>query len=70
MLAHNQGGMLNLSQLGWNLMVDTKTDGRYLDLLVDLLLVRRLAPWNSYCGCKPAGGNEAVRSFQRRSLHA
>lgn len=50
MLAHNQGGMLNLSQLGKNLMVDTKTVSRYLDLLVDLLLVRRLLPWHSNAG--------------------
>lgn len=50
MLAHNQGGMLNVSQLGKNLMVDTKTVSRYLDLLVDLLLVRRLLPWHSNVG--------------------
>ncbi|MDD5391895.1 MAG: ATP-binding protein [Thiothrix sp.] len=50
MLAHNQGGMLNLSQLGKNLMIDTKTVSRYLDLLVDLLLVRRLLPWHSNVG--------------------
>lgn len=50
MLAHNQGGLLNLAQLGKNLMVDTKTISRYLDLLVDLLLVRRLLPWHSNAG--------------------
>lgn len=50
MLAHNQGGMLNVSQLGKNLMVDTKTVSRYLDLLVDLLLVRRVLPWHSNVG--------------------
>lgn len=50
MLAHHQGGVLNLAQLGKNLMADTKTVGRYLDLLVDLLLVRRLMPWHSNVG--------------------
>lgn len=50
MLAHNQGALLNVSQLGNNLMLDTKTVNRYLDLLVDLLLVRRLLPWHSNLG--------------------
>ena len=44
MLAHLQGGTLNAAQLARGLAVDGKTIGRYLDLLVDLLLVRRLAP--------------------------
>ena len=50
MLAHRQGGLLNLAQLGKSLMADTKTVSRYLDLLVDLLLVRRLLPWHSNLG--------------------
>jgi predicted AAA+ superfamily ATPase len=50
MLAHHQGGLLNLAQLGKSLMVDTKTVCRYLDLLVDLLLVRRLMPWHGNPG--------------------
>ncbi len=45
MLAHNQGGLLNAAQLGRGLAVDGKTIARYLDLMVDLLLVRRLEPW-------------------------
>ena len=44
MLAHHQGGMLNVAQLARNLGIDAKTAAAYLDLLVDLLLVRRLAP--------------------------
>lgn len=44
MLAHCQGGLLNAAQLARGLAVDGKTVARYLDLLVDLLLVRRLAP--------------------------
>jgi hypothetical protein len=39
-----------VSQLGKNLMVDTKTVSRYLDLLVDLLLVRRMLLWHSNVG--------------------
>ncbi|MCK5132790.1 MAG: ATP-binding protein [Candidatus Sabulitectum sp.] len=45
MLAHNQGGLLNRASLAQNMGVDTKTASRYIDLLVDLLLVRRLQPW-------------------------
>ena len=47
MLAHGQGGLLNAAQLGRGLGVDGRTVARYLDLLVDLLLVRRLPPWTS-----------------------
>lgn len=50
MLTHHQGGLLNLAQLGKSLMADTKTVNRYLDLLTDLLLVRRLLPWHSNLG--------------------
>jgi len=45
MLAHLQGETLNCSQLGANLEVDGKTVRHYLDILVELLLVRRLEPW-------------------------
>ena len=44
MLAHGQGSLFNAAELGRSLGVDGKTVGRYLDLLVDLLLVRRLPP--------------------------
>jgi hypothetical protein len=50
MLAHHQGGLLNVAQLARNLGVDTKTAGGYIDLLVDLLLVRRLQPWHANVG--------------------
>jgi predicted AAA+ superfamily ATPase len=46
MLAHQQGGLLNGAALARALAVDGKTVASYLDLLVDLLLVRRLAPWH------------------------
>lgn len=50
MLAHHQGGLLNLAQFARNLGVDGKTVAGYLDLLVDLLLVRRLPPWHANIG--------------------
>ena len=45
MLAHNQGQMLNAAQLAAGLGVSAQTVARYLDIMVDLLLVRRLQPW-------------------------
>jgi len=50
MLAHNQAGVLNAAQLARNLEVSGVTIGRYLDLMVDLFLVRRLQPWVSNIG--------------------
>lgn len=50
MLAHNQGMVLNASQMGRNLEISSVTASRYLDLMVDLLLVRRLQPWSSNAG--------------------
>ncbi|HEY3779657.1 MAG TPA: ATP-binding protein [Fimbriimonadaceae bacterium] len=45
MLAHNQGQMLNAAQIANGLGVSGHTVARYLDIVVDLLLVRRLQPW-------------------------
>lgn len=45
MLAHSQGSPFNASKLGQALGVRGQTANHYLDLLVDLLLVRRLQPW-------------------------
>jgi len=50
MLAHVQGGTLNVAQIARGLAVDGKTVARYLDLLVDLLLVRRLPPLHANVG--------------------
>lgn len=50
MLAHLQGCLLNTAQLARNLGVDAKTATGYLDLLVDLLLVRRLPSWHANLG--------------------
>lgn len=50
MLAHHQGGLLNAAEFARSLGVDGKTVASYLDLLVDLLLVRRLEPWHANIG--------------------
>ena len=50
MLAHNQGAQLNASKLAANLSVSAPTVSAYIDLLVDLLLVRRLTPQISNTG--------------------
>lgn len=45
MLAHAQGELLNASKLAASLGVESMSISRYLDLMLDLLLVRRLEPW-------------------------
>ncbi len=50
MMAHHQGGMLNVAQLARNVGVDVKTATSYIDLLTDLLLVRRLPAWHANLG--------------------
>ena len=50
MLAHNQGQIHNAAALARGLDVNGVTIARYLDLMVDLLLVRRLPPWTSNLG--------------------
>ena len=44
MLAHSQGGALNLARLAGSLMLSAKTVNAYLDLLEGMLLLRRLRP--------------------------
>ena len=50
MLAHNQAQILNAANVARGLAVDGKTVAGYLDLLVDLLLVRRLPAWHRNAG--------------------
>ncbi|MSO14669.1 ATP-binding protein [Rickettsiales endosymbiont of Trichoplax sp. H2] len=45
MLAHLQGEVINYSKIATNLEVDAKTVRYYLNILSDLLLIRRLEPW-------------------------
>jgi predicted AAA+ superfamily ATPase len=50
MLAHGQGTLLNASRLASSLAVSAPTVTSYIDLLVDLLLVRRLRPLHPNVG--------------------
>lgn len=50
MLVHQQGTLFNAANLAKGLGVSAPTVARYLDLMVDLLLVRRLQPWSSNTG--------------------
>lgn len=50
MLAHNQGALLNASKLASGLSISMPTVTSYIDLLVDLLLVRRLRPYHANTG--------------------
>ena len=50
MLAHSQGALLNAARLGGALGVSAQTTNRYLGLLTDLLLLRRLPPFHANTG--------------------
>ncbi|MCG8554441.1 MAG: ATP-binding protein [Proteobacteria bacterium] len=50
MLAHGQGTLLNASRLAASLSLSAPTVTRYIDLLADLLLVRRLPPFHANTG--------------------
>ena len=50
MLAHNQGQTFNAAGLAKSLSLSGVTVARYLDLMVDLLLVRRLVSWRGNLG--------------------
>jgi predicted AAA+ superfamily ATPase len=47
MLAHQQGALLNASELARALNVSFQSVTRYIDLLVDLLLIRKLEPYHA-----------------------
>ncbi|MDA3948925.1 MAG: DUF4143 domain-containing protein, partial [Spirochaeta sp.] len=50
MLAHNQGGLFKSAQLARSLGIDVRTVNRYVDLLENLLLLRRISPWHANIG--------------------
>lgn len=50
MLAHHQGELLDQSKLAAALAISGQTVGRYIDLLCDLMLVRRLPAWHGKVG--------------------
>jgi len=47
MLAHNQGQLFNAAQMAGSLGISGQSASRYLDLMVDLMLVRKLRPWHA-----------------------
>jgi hypothetical protein len=69
MLAHNQGGLFNASQLAGSLSVSAPSVTHYVDILCDLGLVRRLNPWFANVGKRLV---KAPRYYVRDSglLHA
>jgi len=69
MLAHEQGAEFNASKLAAGLGVSAQTVSRYLDLLVDLMLVRRLPAWFENIGKRL---RKAPRTYLRDSgmVHA
>jgi predicted AAA+ superfamily ATPase len=50
MLAHRQASPFNAAELARSLGADTRTVTRYVDLLDDLFLLRRLPPWHANVG--------------------
>ena len=50
MLAHHQGELLDLSKIAAALAISGQTVSRYIDLLCDLMLVRRLPAWHGNVG--------------------
>lgn len=50
MLAHAQGDVLNVSKLAGSLGMNAQTATRYIDLLKDLFLLRKLQPWHNNLG--------------------
>lgn len=50
MLAHRQGNPHNAAELARSLGLDARTVNRYVDLLTDLFLLRRLPPWHANVG--------------------
>lgn len=62
MLAHNEGELLDQSKLAATLGISDQTIGRYIDLLCDLTLVRRLPAWSGILGKRLIGSpKELVR---------
>ena len=64
MLAHDQGQPFNAALLARSLGLSGRTVGRYLDLMVDVLLVRRLVSWRRNVGKRLI---KAPRSYLRDS---
>ncbi len=50
MLAHAQGGIANVATLSRGLEIDARTVSSHLDLLENMLLLRKLQPWHTNTG--------------------
>jgi len=50
MLAHAQGSLLDQSRLAGSIGMSGQSVGRYIDVLCDLMVVRRLPPWHGNPG--------------------
>jgi uncharacterized protein len=70
MLAYNQTQILNAANLARGLAVDGKTVASYLDLLADLLLVRRFAGLASECRQAAGQGAQGICARQRYRTRA
>ncbi|MER8472730.1 DUF4143 domain-containing protein [Mesorhizobium sp. M1328] len=70
MLAPHQVGLLNAAEFARALGVDGKTVASYLDLLVDLLLVRRLEPWHANVGKRLVKSPRVYGPRQRHDPYA
>ena len=64
MLAHGQGTLLNASRLAAALQISASTAQRYIDLLTDLLLVRRLPPFHRNVGKRLVKSPESICAGQ------
>jgi len=62
MLAHEQAALHNASRLAPSLMISAQTVTRYIDLLVDLLLVRRLQPFHINVGKRLVRSHKILRA--------
>lgn len=70
MLAHRQGAPWNAAELARSLAVDGKTVAKYLDLMVDLLLVRRLQPLHTNVGKRLVKSPKAMSGTVDWCIHS
>lgn len=63
MLARNPGAVHNASRLAAGLKVSSQTVGHYTDLLVNLLLVRRLEPCHANVGKRLVKSHKVWEGF-------
>ena len=69
MLARNPGAVHNASRLAAGLKVSSQTVGHYTDLLVNLLLVRRLEPCHTNVGKRQVKSHKVWERFLIENLN-